>query len=422
MATRYVAKDGNDSNSGADYANAKLTIAGALAIASSGDTISIGPGVYNEAVSVPTAKNLVFQGDGYVILDGTSLSSTGFTMSLGILTVSFNDIIVRNFTTGVSITGITGTASITFTRCRITGCTTGVSLSTNGGGTFTLIIQDTLVDNNTTGFDSASSLSGNGQTLRRCTFAKNGTGISKTAAGTITINRCVVAQNTTRNLNITNTSNNTINYNCIYFDGSIPSKWNSTDYTALATWQSASSQDAASIGVDPLFTDSAKGFFGLHTSSTVFSLIFQPGQGYGAGYRSRPCISISKNDRDGHWANRILDQLVVNGSDNVEVDSGQTEGTFRSGVINFGFVRAVRFVNTATNLDKDRYTTDVPDYDNADVDPKRMTMRYRKSNSSFVNGDASPSWTEIEPGTLGDDVNTTGQYWQFEVTLRTDGV
>ena len=57
----YVAKDGNDSNNGTSIDNAKLTIAGAVAIAQSGTTIKVLSGTYNEnnPIEVPAFVSIV---------------------------------------------------------------------------------------------------------------------------------------------------------------------------------------------------------------------------------------------------------------------------------------------------------------------------------------------------------------------------
>ena len=57
----YVAKDGNDTSNGTSIDTAKLTIAGALAIAESGDTIFVKSGTYTEAnpLTVPAGVSIV---------------------------------------------------------------------------------------------------------------------------------------------------------------------------------------------------------------------------------------------------------------------------------------------------------------------------------------------------------------------------
>lgn len=73
MTTYCVRKTGNDANSGLSPAAAKLTIAGAYAAASSGDTIYIGAGVYREAAQLSSSKSLSFIGD----YDGSQTGDAG---------------------------------------------------------------------------------------------------------------------------------------------------------------------------------------------------------------------------------------------------------------------------------------------------------------------------------------------------------
>jgi len=61
--THHVAKTGNDSNGGANFADALLTIGQAVTNASSGDTIILWPGDYDETVDLDTAnKSLTLKG------------------------------------------------------------------------------------------------------------------------------------------------------------------------------------------------------------------------------------------------------------------------------------------------------------------------------------------------------------------------
>ena len=96
MTTYYVNKSGNDSNSGLDENNAKLTIGGGVVAASSGDTIKVQSGVYYETVGA-SGKSLVFQADGYVVIDGGNTRSYGFSISVS-EHIRIYDFEVRNCT------------------------------------------------------------------------------------------------------------------------------------------------------------------------------------------------------------------------------------------------------------------------------------------------------------------------------------
>ncbi len=63
-----------------------------------------------------------------------------------------------------------------------------------------------------------------------------------------------------------------INYNLYYNSAkALKMKWNTTDYTSLATWQAASGQDTNSISVDPLFADKANNVFTLLSGSPAIN-------------------------------------------------------------------------------------------------------------------------------------------------------
>ncbi|TXT66122.1 MAG: hypothetical protein BAJALOKI3v1_50122 [Promethearchaeota archaeon] len=66
----YVNKDGNDSYSGRSWNNAKLTLDNAKNSASSGYTIHVGPGIYNNST------NLLVNGVNWNFLPGTTINQT----------------------------------------------------------------------------------------------------------------------------------------------------------------------------------------------------------------------------------------------------------------------------------------------------------------------------------------------------------
>lgn len=76
--TWYVDKTGNDGNTGQSFGSGRafLTVGAAVAAATSGDSIRIGPGTFSETVNA-TAKSLNFvgQGKGLTILTGSSGST-----------------------------------------------------------------------------------------------------------------------------------------------------------------------------------------------------------------------------------------------------------------------------------------------------------------------------------------------------------
>lgn len=101
-ATHWVAKTGNNSNSGTSEGQAKLTIAAALAVMGPGDKLCIKAGTYNERIVIPHSGTsegggeFVVMGDpntgaSGVIIDGGGLSGTN-----GIVDVrGVNDVIIQ---------------------------------------------------------------------------------------------------------------------------------------------------------------------------------------------------------------------------------------------------------------------------------------------------------------------------------------
>lgn len=62
MSTYYVSKSGNDSNNGTSWVLAKLTIAGANALAVAGDTINLGAGTWTETGTLGKISNVTYNG------------------------------------------------------------------------------------------------------------------------------------------------------------------------------------------------------------------------------------------------------------------------------------------------------------------------------------------------------------------------
>ena len=73
----YVdAINGSDSNAGTAVAPFK-TINAAAAAASAAETIIVGPGIYNEQIDGLQRSSTNLYADGFVVVDGTGVSTTG---------------------------------------------------------------------------------------------------------------------------------------------------------------------------------------------------------------------------------------------------------------------------------------------------------------------------------------------------------
>ena len=82
----YVAKDGDDSNNGTSIDNAKLTIAGAVGVATSGSTIKVMSGNYQEANPIEVPANVSIVGDDQrsVNVSGSSAHKDIFSVRKGV--------------------------------------------------------------------------------------------------------------------------------------------------------------------------------------------------------------------------------------------------------------------------------------------------------------------------------------------------
>jgi hypothetical protein len=82
----YVAKDGSDNNNGTSIDNAKLTIAGAVGVATSGSTIKVLSGNYQEANPIEVPANVSIVGDDQrsVNVSGSSAHKDIFSVRKGV--------------------------------------------------------------------------------------------------------------------------------------------------------------------------------------------------------------------------------------------------------------------------------------------------------------------------------------------------
>jgi hypothetical protein len=93
----YVAKNGNDANDGRSMATPKLTIAGAMAIATSGTAVKVASGTYTEAMPITMPANVAIVGDDVrsVFIQPSVTSSDMFYMNNGTYVWG---VTVRNYT------------------------------------------------------------------------------------------------------------------------------------------------------------------------------------------------------------------------------------------------------------------------------------------------------------------------------------
>jgi hypothetical protein len=423
MTNRYVAKDGNDANDGSTWALAKLTIQAGVNLIASGDTLYIGAGVYNETITrTMNSTTATIQGVGLVIVDGGGTISTNMNCGplSGTLNLTINDIVFQNHTSGACYP-TANTNVWTFNRCRFVGNGYGILLQRYPN----ITVANCIFANNSIAGIGATALAGGYSVIASvswCTFVDNIVGILTTTTNpTITSVKHNVFVGNTLHWSLPDmTSITTIDYNDIWFDGVSGTLVGSTSDTTFSGWKTTSSKDANSVSEDPIFQDRTRKSFGLHKTSPLWDDINEVGT-YGAGHMGQiRTVGMSYGDLDGNYANAIMVDCQKNESNNFDTTSA-TSGTVRTGVIDMGSAKLIRYINIQTNLDKNRYPLDVPDYDIADADPRTITIRWRGSLTSFANDDVVPAWTEIEPSVLGEDVNTICRYVQVETTLRRNG-
>jgi len=117
----YVSKAGNDANSGLTPDAPKLTVQAGLNTLTSGQTLIIGAGVYNEP-NISRSANLsyVVIGDGQVVLDGSTFGEFSIILGANSNFVDFFNITFRNYKfirRSENAADISG--RLTFTNCVV---------------------------------------------------------------------------------------------------------------------------------------------------------------------------------------------------------------------------------------------------------------------------------------------------------------
>jgi len=423
MATFYVNKSGNDADSGATRALAKLTIAAAITAAATGDTIMIGTGRYVEGNLATGTKAISFDADGgfgTVIIDANGASANVFVDSGA----------AANRYSRLLITGATGdnlyhnnNAIWYLDECLVYDAgAAGVALVVFGNPN--LICRNSIFAQNVYGINCGVSASSD-MRLYNCTFEGNSTYAiyfpGNPTLTTFAIQSCVFSNSPT----------------LIYAGGMTDAQYaakfsfgehNYNDYhlgatgvnmlitstgskTTLAGVQTSSGKDTNSIASDPLFVRPSSFLFGLQAASPCIQT------GFGdSNIGARPSVyGVTKAVNASMWDNGVYSSTEQSGN-TIIPSAGPAEGTFATDVIDHGRSRSMRKVRLGglydgtANFDKDK----------TDVEPNRWTLEVRASDTLFAKADGAPAWSEKEIGTVVSGV--TGRYQQVRVTLRTDNV
>jgi len=131
---------------------------------------------------------------------------------------------------------------------------------------------------------------------------------------------------------------------------------------------------------------------------------------------TKPAVTLSNNRNASLWTGGVFSNCEIDGSGNLVLSAGQTLGTYKTDLIDFGANLDAHSVEIFT-AGSDRPNTYV-DYDTGDS-PNHVNIRIRGSATSFLKTDSSPSWVIVP---LGDEIGaymSNGlRYWQIELTLR----
>ncbi len=427
MPDIFVNKSGNDSDSGATAALAKLTIGGATAIAVAGDRIRVQTGVYNETVVLTVAgAGVQVVADGLVILDGQNVLATGISSSStsrGIMTGLFNDescLIVKDFTsTGMIMGGFSNSAENLIVR----DCPNGIILSAQQN-----ILQDCLVhDCATRGIQADTSIVVNA-TIRRCTVVDCAIGVDlDDTSDDIFLSDMIVARQQLGAMVLldveTPPGDFFSNRNNFFFDGTSTADFQATTgITTLAAWRTASGGDAQSISSDPLFVDSAKKLYMLD----VLSPSLTAGTGSPGGHQGffpNPAVGISNNVNAGLWddpgggGTAVYTGVAQDGSQNIELIATPT-GTYESGALVFGVARVLSQLLAEMQI---IYPAQVLDSTTGDIEPNRLTLEVR--GAATAPALALATYFDFEfCSKISNVVAGPFTHWQFRVTFRDNGV
>jgi hypothetical protein len=191
----YVSKSGNNANTCLDAGHACLTVSAAVTKSSTGDTINIGAGTYNESVNAG-GKVLIFNGAGSDATTGTIVNGHGantpFILTNGGELHQLRATEDSGATIAAGSTG--GSRSLTITNAVILadGFQSPIDASTSGGSLFVSITDSTLQQVQTAAGGSPQGLQLSGAinaSLSRTTVSANtstgiyaGPGVNVTAS------------------------------------------------------------------------------------------------------------------------------------------------------------------------------------------------------------------------------------------------
>ncbi len=407
MPYMYVnAVTGNNSNSGATPALAKLTIAGAMSAATAGDILRL-TGSFNEALAI--TKNVNVEAYGFAEINGNGVLASLITGAGTIAKIS--GLVFRN--AAAQIGQLSTSGYWLFQNCILHSAPTGIAQTGGGAGQVTYEFENCSFYNFSV---RAVDLTIQIFWARNCVFANSPEHIKHTSSSPyVRLRQCVFADNTFFNLGAAATLHPASDFNAYNFSAG-KAIIAGVDQTSLATLRTtlSSNREMASVDQSLSLCDEAKHMLRPLPSANLLTQ-GPMGEPIGLAY---PGYCLSSNRNSSLWTGGNFTNCEINGSGNLVLSAGQTVGTYQSDVIDLGAAIYISRINLF--LTAEGYTNQYPyvDYATAEATHQR-TIRVRASNSSFGKSDGSPSWVEVPRNAVLWDYGFNAlRYWQVELTLR----
>jgi hypothetical protein len=411
MATVFVdSRNGNDANSGVDFANALKTLGAGFLAAGAGGTINA-TGVFKETLTQAVGQTNTWNAVGFAVLDGDFVLSFGLIISSGgTSTQTFNGFVFKNHVSrGVFINNAV-TNFIIMNDCVVEDEPTGIAAIF--GTQFTLtrcIVRNCSVDGF---FDHALGGSATKWNLLNCTIVNNGTGVHSDNASVVKAQNCIFSHNTIHiKVDAAGDVDGVQNFNNIDFSSG-KCVIGGVDKTTLAAWQTdVATADSQSISADPTYVDRLKRLHGLKPASQSLVAGSLALGSIVQGAILKQCEGVSTNENSSEWTGATLVNVVINGNGELELDTGQDVGTATI-VHNFGSPRDISRLFVEHDHD---FAFSVLDFDKSDTLPETWEVRVATSDD----GISFSAFTEVnlrQP----DLAIVAKQYVKVEITLRRD--
>ena len=318
----YVTKDGSDNNTGQKLGDAKLTIKGAVSVASAGDVIRVSSGTYVEDNPIVLPEQVSIVGDSlrevsvtpqnpgsdlFHVAPGIYISEVSFvgTMNSGSAIVAFNPDIVYYYTQSPYIRNCTNFV------------TNSIGMKIDGSkniGPFKSMVTDSYTQYNSNGIGVSLSNEGYGQIVSM--FNIN--------------NDVAIAANTGGQCDITNSNSSFGNFGLVA-DGVGPRK-----YTGIVTTSQVADRDTFVLDLSTPTVNIQNFVYdirsGLSTVTTVSDHGFQVGMGVTLAGIGLTCEYGTKNYPDGKVGYIFEVQSVPNATTfTVNVGPSTVPSTYTSG-------------------------------------------------------------------------------------------